>query len=956
MPLDLHSNPSETDQADTVRPADDEPVVQLSTSTAPRRAKAARSVIEKRPTFQGWLSTDTDEIDRRRWRGQTEIVDVEPLEPEQPFFGTYRVRSNGGGDYIVEIRSLGSRENSCGCHDFWLNGLGTCKHIEGVLHRLRSNRKRAFATAARRGSPRVEIHAPPGHEEVWVTWPAAELPQEVHALVRPLVEAGNDIADAISAVRTALAAAPAGVAAAIRFSRHLDRWLEDRHRQAERIAARQAFLSDVESGRASLDVVHLPLLPYQKEGVLHLAFGERALLADEMGLGKTVQAIAACELLRRLRGIERVLVVSPASLKAEWQDQIDRFSDLSVNVVYGNRASRLKAYESSAFFHLTNYEQVIGDFREINERLRPDVVVLDEAQRIKNWQTKTARAVKALRSRYAFVLTGTPLENRIDEIYSIVQFLDPGLLGPLFRFNRDFYVLDERGRPADYQNLAELHRRLRPVMLRRRKADVEEQLPGRTIKTYFVDMTAEQRERYGEYEARVARLIHIARRRPLTVQEFERLQRWLACMRMLCDTPFILDADCRDCPKLEELERLLGDLLAEPGRKVIIFSEWERMLSMVRDLASEMGLDHAWHTGSVPQQKRRAEIHRFKQDPACRLFLSTDSGSVGLNLQAAEVVINLDLPWNPAKLEQRIARAWRKHQTRPVHVFNLVAENSIEHRMLHVLDQKQALADGVLDGQGDLGAIKLPSGRAAFVERLEAMMGKGADERAARPEPAETLCDDLAAAYGDELLLVQAHTHAVGRQSLLVVLGGDAVAARQDIERRVAGIGEGEGPPPVVEVLDRDTWSTIQRLVAAGDLSFTAAQSRDVHRSPRLDDTGADERERRLRQARELFGQADRKSRMAALLATGGFGNEAVAPLAEASRLALRSVLALDGDESEDDDRAAEVVSERGLLPGELLRAVAPMNGGSTEGDLTARLTATERLIEATRARLHFAA
>jgi hypothetical protein len=156
--------------------------------------------------------------------------------------------------------------------------------------------------------------------------------------------------------------------------------------------------------------------------------------------------------------------------------------------------------------------------------------------------------------------------------------------------------------------------------------------------------------------------------------------------------------------------------------------------------------------------------------------------------------------------------------------------------------------------------------------------------------------------------------------------------------------------------LDRDTWSTIQRLVAAGDLSFTAARSRDVHRSPRLDDTGADERERRLHQARELFGQADRKSRMAALLATGGFGNEAVAPLAEASRLALRSVLALDGDESEDDDRAAEVVSERGLLPGELLRAVAPMNGGSTEGDLTARLTATERLIEATRARLHFAA
>jgi superfamily II DNA or RNA helicase len=921
-----------------------------------KRAKAARSVIEKRPSFQGWSSTDSDEIDRRRWRGQTEIVDVEPLEPEQPFFGTYRVRSISGTAYLVEIRSLESDENSCGCHDFWFNGLDTCKHIEGVLHRLRSRRKRAFAAAARRGSPRVEIHAPPRQERISVTWPALEVPKEAHALVRPLVEAGDDKAGAIAAVRAALAGAPAEVADAVRLSRHLDRWLEDRQHQAERVAARQAFLSDVAAGRANFDVVHLPLLPYQREGVLHLAFGERVLLADEMGLGKTVQAIAACELLRRRRGIERVLVVSPASLKAEWQDQIGRFSDLSVNVVYGNRDSRLKAYQSPAFFNLTNYEQVIGDFREINERLRPDVVVLDEAQRIKNWQTKTARAVKALRSRYAFVLTGTPLENRIDEIYSIVQFLDPGLLGPLFRFNRDFYVLDERGRPADYQNLDELHRRLRPVMLRRRKTDVEEQLPGRTIKTYFVGMTAEQQQRYAEYEARVARLVHVARRRPLTAQEFERLQRWLACMRMLCDTPFILDADCRDCPKLEELERLLSDIFAEPGRKVIIFSEWERMLSMVRDLAGEMGLDHAWHTGSVPQDKRRGEIHRFKQDPACRLFLSTDSGSVGLNLQAAEVVINLDLPWNPAKLEQRIARAWRKHQTRPVHVFNLVAENSIEHRMLHVLGQKQTLADGVLDGHGDLRAIKLPSGRAAFVERLDAMMGKSEAERAARPEPAERLRDDLEAAYGDELLLVQAHSHAAGRQSLLIVLGSDAAAARQDIERRVAKIGERDTAPPVVEVLDRGTWATVQRLVAAGDLSFTAAQSRDIHRSPRLDDAGTDEQERRLRRARELFGQADRKSRMAALLATGGFGNEALAPLAEAGGLALRAVLALDGDENPAAEGAAEAVSERGLLPGEMVRLAAPMTGESTDEDLTARLTATERLIEATRVRLRSAA
>ena len=155
--------------------------------------------------------------------------------------------------------------------------------------------------------------------------------------------------------------------------------------------------------------------------------------------------------------------------------------------------------------------------------------------------------------------------------------------------------------------------------------------------------------------------------------------------------------------------------------------------------------------GSVPQDRRRAEIARFKRDPDCRLFLSTDSGSVGLNLQIASSVINLDLPWNPAKLEQRIARAWRKNQMRTVDVINLVTEDSIEHVMLQVLSQKQALADGVLDGQDDLKAMKLPSGRRAFVERMSAMMAPPA-----APVPTalteQRLRDELVEAHGDGLL------------------------------------------------------------------------------------------------------------------------------------------------------------------------------------------------------------
>ncbi len=530
---------------------------------------------------------------------------------------------------------------------------------------------------------------------------------------------------------------------------------------------------------------HVTLLPYQREGVLHLAFGERALLADEMGLGKTIQAIAACILLAKRKQIGRVLVVCPASLKAEWEEQIARFCDRSTRLVFGSRAQRHAAYRDPAFFTIVNYEQVLGDAEEINGTLKPDVIVLDEAQRIKNWQTKTARRVKSLRSRYAFVLTGTPLENRIDELYSIAQYLDPEILGPLFRFNRDFYQLDERGRPVDYQNLADLRARLQPLLLRRRKSDVEAQLPGRTVKTYFVPMAEEQQSRYEDYHFPARQLIAKAQHRPLTQAEFEKLQMLLACMRMVCDTPAILDPTCRISPKLEELEGILGDLLDEPDRKVIVFSEWERMLTMVRELAGEMGVDAAWHTGSLPQPRRRAEINRFKHDPACRLFLSTDSGSVGLNLQVASAVINVDLPWNPAKLEQRIARAWRKNQVRSVSVVNLVTEDSIEHNILHLLGRKQALADGVIDGAGDLATLKMPSGRAAFVERMQAVMAASPRPMTRALPPEEILVAALLERHGDTLLLAEARHGVDGRPKVLIVLDLDAPIGRRD---RTSGI------------------------------------------------------------------------------------------------------------------------------------------------------------------------
>jgi len=470
--------------------------------------------------------------------------------------------------------------------------------------------------------------------------------------------------------------------------------VRQRRQASERKSLRKEYELRVHAGEWPPQETVVPLFPYQRQGMLYLAFTERTLLADEMGLGKTIQAIAACALVHRLGKAERVLIVTPASLKTEWEEQIQRFTRLPYRIVFGNPRERLKAYVQAPFFTIVNYEQMIKDALTVNEQLRPDIVVLDEAQRIKNWSTLTAQAVKRLQSRYAFVLTGTPIENRIDEIHSLMDFLNPAVLGPLFRFNREFYELDERGRPCGHKNLERLHERIAPYMLRRRKSDVETELPERTDKNFFVPLSAGQKQAYLHHEDQVARLAAAARRRPLTQQQQEKLMRELAMMRMICDTNYILDPNDRVCPKLGELERILEECRHNAGVKVIVFSEWERMLELVRDLCRKRGLGCAWHTGSVPQLRRRAEINLFKNNPDCRVFLSTDAGSTGLNLQNASVVINCDLPWNPARLEQRIARAWRKFQSRPVTVVNLISQDTIEERMLGTLANKQALAQG----------------------------------------------------------------------------------------------------------------------------------------------------------------------------------------------------------------------------------------------------------------------
>src|SRR6266516_3909682 len=501
----------------------------------------------KIPAPHDWRTTDDDEINKRRLRAREESFTISNVDPQHPVFSNFRVASGSGLTYSVEIRDLRQRQFTCDCVDFRTNGLGTCKHVEAVLLHLEARFRRLFKAAQQNGSNRIEVVVDSNADTLRVLNGHGELPDALQKwfdtegkLTSPDVP-GETALTALEQLREA------GFPQ-IRISQGVAGWLENRRRAAERKQLRHEYELKVQSGEWPAHETKVPLFPYQREGMLHLAFTERALLADEMGLGKTIQAIAACALLHRLGKAERVLVVTPASLKTEWEEQIQRFTELGYQLVFGGRTRRLVAYERAPFFTIVNYEQMLADALEVNQRLRPDVVMLDEAQRIKNWSTKTTQAIKQLHSRYAFVLTGTPIENRIDELFSLMAFLDPALLGPLFRFNREYYELDDRGRPIGYQNLDKLHQRIKHYMLRRRKADVETELPARTDRTFFVPLSGEQQVEYEEHEAVVARLANIAGRRPLSQQEQDKLMRHLAMMRMVCDTNYILNPQERACP------------------------------------------------------------------------------------------------------------------------------------------------------------------------------------------------------------------------------------------------------------------------------------------------------------------------------------------------------------------------------------------------------------------------
>jgi SNF2 family DNA or RNA helicase len=425
--------------------------------------------------------------------------------------------------------------------------------------------------------------------------------------------------------------------------------------------------------------------------------------------------------MAQLFHISKVLIISPTSLKYQWKGEIDTFTSRKATVIEGFNRQRHGLYKDDAFYKLVNYELVWRDLEFIRQ-WAPDLIILDEAQRIKNWKTRTAKYIKQLESSFAIVLTGTPIENRIEELHSIMEFIDPHHFGPLYRFVNTHQILDGGGKVIGYHNLESVRRSLEGVMIRRKKEDVLKQLPGRVDKHFFVPMTKEQREIHDENYEIVVRIVAKWRRyKFLSEADHRRMQIALSMMRMAADNTYLVDKKTVHGPKIEELATILQEVVLEGREKVVIFSQWLRMTELVERVLQENGIAYVHLNGMVPSKNRRELMARFKEDPNCMVFLSTDAGGVGLNLQSGSVVINMDIPWNPAVLEQRIGRVHRLGQRRMVRVINFVTKASIEERILDLLKFKKLLFAGALDEGGQDVVMVGESQMKKLMETVEAV-------------------------------------------------------------------------------------------------------------------------------------------------------------------------------------------------------------------------------------------
>lgn len=672
-------------------------------------------------------------LKERQERAAKEKMDIQLAEN---IHGFHKIKTEKGTTYEISIRDFATGNGYCSCPDFKTNKLGTCKHLIFAVDFLKKKHKNLMSLK-KHDYPVIEIFCDPLYDYNITYYYERNLAPEIDALIKKYF--GDEqyiLPEKYSGFLKFIDEAKEFKSILIRpeVTEKIDKYFE-----------KQSFNQLRGKVIPDFSKIKAKLFEYQKESIMFSLFKKGNVIANEMGLGKTLQAISTAILKKDIFGIRKTLVICPASLKYQWKKEIEKFTDEKAVIIEGVRKDRHSRYKNAEeFFIIANYEAVMRDITIIC-KYPPDMIILDEAQKIKNYDTKTSAAVKSIPKTHSLVITGTPLENNLLDLYSVMNFIDPEVLAPQWEFsmNHCYFDKSKKNQITGYYNLQELKNKLADYIIRREKIDVMKELPAVREVIVPVELHPAQAEIHSGFARALAPILH---KKHKTVYDMQRIQQILTNMRMVCDSTFLVDKETNHSPKLIELENILLEKLniKNRKRKVIIFSEWKTMLHLIGKMLQSNGIQFVTLSGDVPVKKRGLLIEEFANNPETLVFLSTEAGGVGLNLQFADTVINFDLPWNPAKKNQRIGRINRIGQKSPkLTAVNMVSLNSIEQNIANGIVVKEELFNAVLNNANLTESVDFASkGRSTFISQVEKMI-QPVEPTFIHEEPGEVTVEEI---------------------------------------------------------------------------------------------------------------------------------------------------------------------------------------------------------------------
>ena len=592
------------------------------------------------------------------------------IEFADNIYGEHHLTNEKGLTYRLTFRDLERKHGYCSCPDYGTNKLGTCKHLIYAFENL--NRNMAIVPEVLPVYPFIEVFLNP-FRELKISWFYPEKPiGAVAELLYRYFGNKNYIEDDQVEQFLGFLNNASG------FKQILVR--PEVMKKVEKAHEAAALKQISKNAHFDFSLLNKPLLPYQETGVQFVTFKTGAILADEIGLDKTSQAIAAAIMKKQFLGFRSTLVICPSSLKITWKNTIESLTNEHAIIVQGTTEERTLLYQSGeAFFKIVNFDTLVRD-QHIIRLFPPDLVTIDDAQKIKNYTTVTSSAIKSIPRRHTLLLTSSPPESDLLELYSLVLFVDQELLTPLWEFSYQhcYFNPENKNKVVGYYDLDVLWQRINKIVLRRTKSEVIKQLP----QIINLDVPVKTDTRQVSLQIKFAsEALSVLSQNIITPYDVRKLSILFEKLRMTASSVSLVEESAKTAPKTDELKNILVDKLRNPGieNKVVIITSWQKMSNLIQRMLRIQRINFVEIQPDMPSHKKKELALMFGKNQDVNVLLTTDDNAKAINFQLVDTIINFDISENtysrnhwPGTIDPLVNR------NKSLTIINLISENSVE--------------------------------------------------------------------------------------------------------------------------------------------------------------------------------------------------------------------------------------------------------------------------------------